>query len=300
MFQTPPYFLPFYHTVCDHELLHLKHLYPIKTTTQFIKDLDIICRRYTPVSLETFYHQACEGFKPDSKPIFHLTFDDGLSQCHDVIMPILEKKGIPATFFINPAFINNHELFFRFKASLLIEALSMNKKRDLQKSTIIKAGYHQMELFNRWAFELGVDIDEYLKTHQPYMTTAQLQTLSKKGFTIGGHSWEHPEYRLLTPAEALSQTKRSMDWVTQQFQPPIKAFSFPFTDFQLKKPFFDTLIQQGITDITFGTAGLKNDSAPMNFQRVAMENIKDGLITYRWNCFKRSMRMLLGINVISR
>jgi peptidoglycan/xylan/chitin deacetylase (PgdA/CDA1 family) len=300
MFRTPPYFLPFYHAVCDHEQPHLKHLYSIKTTAQFIEDLDFICHRYIPVTLDTFYQQAREGFNTNSKPIFHLTFDDGLSQCHDVIMPILEKKGIPATFFINPAFIDNQELFFRFKASLLIDGLRTTKKRVPTKSTILKAGYHQQELLHQWALELGVDFEMYLKTHQPYLTKTQLQTLLEKGFTIGGHSWDHPEYRFINHDSALQQTQKSMSWIEEYFHPPVKAFSFPFTDFQLKKTFFDTLSQQGVADITFGTAGMKSDSAPMNFQRVAMEAFSKGLTAYRWHFFKRNLRMLFGTNEIDR
>ena len=300
MFRTPPYLLPFYHTVCDHELLHLKHLYPIKTTTQFTEDLDFICRRFTPVSLETFHQQACDGFKTISKPIFHLTFDDGLSQCHDVVAPILEKKGIPATFFINPAFIDNQALFFRFKSSLLIEAAHANKKRIPSKSTLLKAGYHQQDLLNHWALELGVDFEMYLKTHQPYLTKTQLQTLIKKGFTIGGHSWDHPEYRFVTTEDALLQTEKCMTWVTQQFQPKIKAFSFPFTDYQLKEPFFNAIQEKRIANITFGTAGIKNDSASMNYQRMAMEGFSKGLTAYRWYFLKRSLRMLFGTNKIDR
>ena len=46
--------------------------------------------------------------------------DDGLSGCHRYIAPLLRKKGIPASFFLNNRFIDNKSLFYRYKASLLV------------------------------------------------------------------------------------------------------------------------------------------------------------------------------------
>jgi hypothetical protein len=63
--------------------------------------------------------------KPEiiKKPLLHLSFDDGLSACYDTIAPILLRKGVPATFFLNPAFIDNKALMFRYKISLCLNAL---------------------------------------------------------------------------------------------------------------------------------------------------------------------------------
>ena len=47
-----------------------------------------------------------------------LTFDDGLSECYQVVAPILKEKGIPATFFLCSAFVDNHELAYRFQEEL--------------------------------------------------------------------------------------------------------------------------------------------------------------------------------------
>jgi hypothetical protein len=36
-------------------------------------------------------------------------------------MPILRRKGVPATVFVNSDFVDNQDLFFRFKAALIID-----------------------------------------------------------------------------------------------------------------------------------------------------------------------------------
>ena len=51
--------------------------------------------------------EAVEGSGKLDRRCLHLTFDDGFRELHDVVAPILLRKGIPATFFVNSAFIDN-------------------------------------------------------------------------------------------------------------------------------------------------------------------------------------------------
>lgn len=117
--------LPFYHTVSDVDLPHIKHLYPVLNTKRFREDLDFLLRRFKPVSSEELI--SISGKKSLNSPHFFLSFDDGLSQVYHVIAPILKEKGVPATFFLNTDFIDNKGMFYRLKTSLLIEKLEKQK-----------------------------------------------------------------------------------------------------------------------------------------------------------------------------
>src|SRR2546422_5676767 len=46
--------IPYYHIVSDEEILHVKHLYQYKTTTEFKEDLDFLLKNYLPVGLPSF------------------------------------------------------------------------------------------------------------------------------------------------------------------------------------------------------------------------------------------------------
>lgn len=295
------YILPFYHAISDEELIHLKHLFPVKSTKSFIKDLDFFCSKYTPISLDDFFHLAKDGFKSLKKPVFHLSFDDGLRQCYDVILPILEAKGIPATFFVNSAFVDNKDLFFRFKESLLIEALHKKRKNlKLEKRKNLRTEFNQKAVLDNLAEQLDINFKTFLTQERPYLTIKQLKVMEKKNFSIGGHSVNHPEFRLLNTNERIWQITQSMQFVNQQFSIPVKAFSFPFTDYQLNNTFFENIKIQNIIDISFGTAGIKDDKAIMNFQRIPMENGYSGKQTYYFQILKRMLRKLLGVNSIDR
>ena len=110
---------PFYHAVSDVPLQHLAHLYPIRTRKAFERDLDFLLSHFEPVSMKEVLAHPEE--KRGGRLRMVLSFDDGLAQCHEVVLPILQKKGVPAVFFLNNDFIDNRGLFYRYKVSLLLE-----------------------------------------------------------------------------------------------------------------------------------------------------------------------------------
>ena len=129
-------FLPFYHSIRGTEALpHLQHLYPVRDEATFRQDLDYLLDHFQPIDLSQLKELVLEG-KKVSHNYMHLSFDDGLREVHDLVLPILEQKGIPATLFINPAFVDNKNLFFRFKISLIIESLRQNSWTTEQKAPI--------------------------------------------------------------------------------------------------------------------------------------------------------------------
>ncbi len=120
---------PFYHLVSDVAVPHVDQLYPIKSVDQFKKDIDFLWTHFNPIS----YCNLQEYIKRDTfpqKPSFLLSFDDGLREFHDVVAPILLEKGVPAICFLNSGFIDNRDLMFRYKASLLVNAFSANPKLE--------------------------------------------------------------------------------------------------------------------------------------------------------------------------
>ena len=83
--------LPFYHAISDKTLPHINHLYRVKTTKEFDSDLEFLLRHFTPVDYLEFKQIAATDSKPH-KPVFLISFDDGLREFHDVIAPMLVKK----------------------------------------------------------------------------------------------------------------------------------------------------------------------------------------------------------------
>lgn len=275
-------FWPFYHVASDAPLPHIRHLYRYPNLQSFERQLDGLLRYFEAVDFPTALAQA-----QPQKPIMHLSFDDGLQECARLIAPILLRKGIPATFFINSAFVDNQALMFRYKASLLIErgakywrATDWQARfadyglplQDNFKDSLLRIRWPQQALLDELAEAFEVDFEAFLKSQQPYMSLAQLQNLQAQGFQLGAHSHDHPRYAEQPLDEQRRQSQKSLQFLAQKLGVEKAPFAFPFTDDGVSLAFFRGLENQGIT--CFGGAGIKQDEAPNSIQRFPMEQKK--------------------------
>lgn len=126
------------------------------------------------------------------------------------------------------------------------------------------------------------------------MSQAQIKKLASDGFTIGAHSHSHPEFWKLTEVEQFAEVKTSMDWVVQQINPEIRAFSFPFTDSGVPLSLFKWVEREGICDVTFGTAGIKYDEVGNNFQRYPVEHAGDFINNLKAEILYFELRKWIG------
>lgn len=206
--------IAYYHIVSDSEVPHVKHLYAFRRVEQFKKDIDAFCRLFKPIGL----HDLLKSLKTRRslpRNSFLLTFDDGFSEIYNVIAPILQYKGVPATFFLTTAFLDNKDMAHHNKISLLLEhvarATSVAAQHEIWKmlveygieeasirTALLRLDYRQGAVVDRVARILNVDFASYLSTAKPYLNSEQVDALIKMGFTIGGHSVNHPLYATLS------------------------------------------------------------------------------------------------------
>lgn len=311
------FIFPFYHLVSNSTPLHIKHLYPVVSEQLFLSDLEYLLKHYNPVTINDVVDFISNDKKSD-KPRFFLSFDDGMRECYDVIYPILKKKGIQAAFFINPAFVDNKELFFKHKISMIIEKLQNTKDRsdftkvgevlnisnadnDFLARSIKQLEYKNLEQINKIGDICKIDFPQYLKEQQPFMTLQQIKELKREGFTIGSHSYDHPEFRKIDDQQMKLQISQSLEYLFSTINPEIKIFAFPFTDFEIPASFFNYLHNEAGFDITFGTAGIKRDREMKHIQRIPMEDgTKNGKRIIRSEYAYFWVKSLFGKNTITR
>jgi hypothetical protein len=308
--------LPYHHLVSDKELLHIKHLYSYKNTNQFKSDIDYLLKYFKPATVDELVDRVNKK-KTLPPGTFLLTFDDGFKEVYEVIAPILSSRKIPAIFFINPAFIDNKELFYRCKISLLIEELS--KRSDaleiasefmeqpfgdfLQlKTQLKKITQLNKSILDSIAESINYSFSDYLENEKPFMTTEQVEELSKNGFVIGSHSWDHPYYEYLSAEEQINQTIQSMKFVKDKALVKYSCFSFPHTDAVVTQDFFDRMNSEPVKpDILFGIQNQKKEEMNKVLHRfnaerpeVTMRSQVNGILLYSL------MQKALGRNTIHR
>ena len=279
------YCLPVYHCVSDENLPHIRQVIQYKNIRQFEEDIDCLSKHFQWVNWQEFKDFTSGNFKPQKK-IALLTFDDGLREFYDIVAPILERKGIYACNFINPAFIDNHDIMFRCKASLLIEELEKQKnihpeiynilsldshiEVKILRSEILKITYQERDILDLLAEKLEFDFKSYLKEYRPYLTTEELENLTNRGFGISSHSWDHPKFGTLSLEQQMESIHKTFVYLKEN-NFLYDSFAFPFTDFGVKNSFFEELFKNKEIYCSFGAAGVKLDSVERNFHRIPME-----------------------------
>ena len=307
------HFIPVYHTVSDEHLPHLKHIIHYKNIKDFEKDLDFTLKHFQFVNWDEFKDLQTGNFKPKKK-IALLTFDDGLREFYDVVAPILERKGIYAINFINPKFIDNKELMFRCKASLVVDVLNnirnLNPEiykisetglssKEVLKQKIKEISYKNRMILDQIAELLEIDFQEFLQHQKPYMALEQLKKISQKGFGISNHGFDHPLYKDLTLHQQVENTDQARHYIKQN-NFIHESFAFPFTDFGVKQEFFDEVFKNQNLFCSFGCAGIKYDSFSKNFQRIPMENGKVAEQTLKEETAYFNLKKLFNKNTIRR
>jgi len=312
--------LPFYHAVSDESLPHIKHLYSIRSVKKFSEDLDFFLRYYKPVSMSELM-QFLKGKGKLNQPVMALSFDDGLKEVYEIVAPVLWKKGIPAAIFVNTAFIDNRDLFYKYKASLITDRLdnishpenlyeiinsrmgtTIRHKPEMIRK-LLNISYENQNILNSIAELLEINFETFLKIRKPYLTTDQVQELLKQGFEVGTHSMDHPMYSSLSLDEQLRQTIVSMKWITDTFNPGYRFFSFPFIDDGVTAEFFDAIFNNDnkLIDLSFGSAGLKKENYPFHLQRIPMEKSRLGARYFvRGEYVYYIIKSFLGKNLVVR
>ncbi len=278
---------PFYHTVADKALPHVSHLYRVRSTAEFEKDLNSLLKWFEPMSMTEYLE---ESGKKRKKRGMVLSFDDGLIECFQIIAPLLKKKGIPAIFFLNNKFIDNHGLFYRYKASLIIHQVRDDCRVMERVSAFLKIpqkhveesirmiGPHQSSLLESLAIEAGIDYAAYLRDQPVYMNSEEVKELLVWGFDIGGHSMDHLIFSSMEAAEMVEQVRMSIDDLMFRFKVDSRYFSFPFTSDGVPRKVINRILDEGLATALFGTAGIKKTGRPDYIQRIPMEVFSDSAL----------------------
>ncbi|MEK6797528.1 MAG: polysaccharide deacetylase family protein [Planctomycetota bacterium] len=92
------------------------------TTSQFSAQLDQLCSTLEPIDWPTFF-AGMNGAADLPERSFLLTFDDGLADHAETVLPILEGRGLRGVFFVSGAVLTEHRMLPAHAIHLLLSAL---------------------------------------------------------------------------------------------------------------------------------------------------------------------------------
>ena len=178
-----------------------------------------------------------------------ISTDDGFKENYFEMAPLLADHQLTSTLYLTNSLIDNQDLMWRNKLAYLINKTSPQK---LLQVMVELAQTHQLpipksvgELMNwskanftcankdefstiLWNRTQEIDLDDYLNTNKPYLSTSQISELISAGYEIGAHSLTHPFFDKLTIKEAEKELMGSIEGLEQKFNVAVPCFSYPF------------------------------------------------------------------------
>ena len=236
----------------------------------FRRQLDALSRNLEPIDWPGYYAwTAGRATLPDR--CFLLTFDDGLIDHAENVLPILEERGLRGVFFVPTCVLTTQAMLPAHQIHLLLSVLDGPElERELRRiltgrgeapwcerldaKACIAAPAEKMYHYETPALarlkywltmELPLDLcgaalNELFELHigsvarwsrHWYLTWNDLARMQSLGHTIGGHGHAHLAYTRLSPVEVRLDIRRAGHILQEGFGPELRPLSFPYGSF---------------------------------------------------------------------
>jgi peptidoglycan/xylan/chitin deacetylase (PgdA/CDA1 family) len=200
----------------------------------FAADVEVIARVFSPLALRDAARRLREGTLPARAAC--ITFDDGYENNHARAASILERAGVPATFFISGGALDDGIMWH----DLVIEAVARGGNRlELNDLTAPAAGGHSavasvlQQLKYREMAERMEAARRFYRDNvagEPprlMMARAMVADLARRGFEVGGHTLNHPILAKLGDDEARSEIENGSRWIEEVTGKRPATFAYP-------------------------------------------------------------------------
>jgi peptidoglycan/xylan/chitin deacetylase (PgdA/CDA1 family) len=172
-----------------------------------------------------------------------LSFDDGYPDWIGGVIPLLQTRWVPATFFISTGQFLGRPMWHERLAAVLRKAggnflhTSGFRLPDLPIGTPAARVKALRALEYHFKYLPIALRDRYLEALEnqygaspsdvPVMTGAQLRTISALGFDIGSHTVDHPILSLCDREAAREEIERPKEILEDMIRVPVRAFAYP-------------------------------------------------------------------------
>ncbi len=207
---------------------------------RFTSQLSILKRWFNVLPLAEAVERAAQGDLPARTVC--ITFDDGYLDNAQIALPLLQRYGLPATFFIATGYLGdgmmwNDKIIESVRARAAgewdlswlelghREISDWQSKRDLLGELIVHLKHQSPEHRGQCADRLYRDAN--IAHERIMMTDEEVRTLSAEGMDIGGHTVSHPILTRQSDDEALHEMRSGRGTLEAIIEASVPLFAYP-------------------------------------------------------------------------
>lgn len=233
-----------YHRVLEGALFN--PLNNIVTKLNFIKQVEEIAKKYPVTTLTDIIGQS-QSMQPKARTQVVLTFDDGYSDNYDIVLPILQKKGLPAAFFLISDYINGNFPLWDWQIFNILNDNTMVRSINIEGRVIRQGAFESRTSYifrilarmKPISFAMRHKIIFALKNESSNkvdsscvrdrcMTWEEARKIFDADMEIGSHSLSHRSLTKIPLEDAVQELKKSKEIIEQNINRQCRYFSFPY------------------------------------------------------------------------
>lgn len=215
------------------------------------RQLAFVRRWFEPIGIDDLLRFAAgKGSLPPNAVL--VTFDDGYRDDHDVVLPLLVRSGVRATFFIATDYVERRRLYWWDRISIVIQRAQVGMLRlaypyaeslplespDERERAIrrvqrivkdhvgldLRRFLDGLERATDWALSAS---DEQRLADAVVMTWSHVRNLRAAGMDVQSHTATHRVLQTLAPTELDRELRTSRAILEDVLGEPIRALSYP-------------------------------------------------------------------------
>lgn len=217
---------------------------------QLDRQLAFLCAWFSPISVDDVLRYArADRTLPHNSLL--VTFDDGYRDNYEVALPILLRRGVPATFFIATHYVENRRLFWWDRIATVLKSspaarieldypkhvsLPLDQGRlpeSIRAAQRVVKDCHDVDLdhfFDALERAAGVGLDsaeEQRLVDSTVMTWQHVVALRRAGMGVQSHTRTHRVLQTLSAERLDDELRGSRESLERVLSEPVRAVAYP-------------------------------------------------------------------------
>jgi peptidoglycan/xylan/chitin deacetylase (PgdA/CDA1 family) len=289
-----------YHSVFEGPDSHQNTLDMGHSVEIFERQMEIIARSYDVVTMDDIPMFLREEKRMPRRPVA-VTFDDGYANNFEVATPVLNRYGVPATFYVTTDCIDHNQLPWIARIRRAFRTTERKSWQSPEGRVLPLADRGERETARVIACEYCAQltgirqqrliemIESTLGFEPPAPDTCrmlnwdELRRMVRDGHTVGSHTVSHPNLAHVVADELKTELVESKSRLEHELGVPVPHFAYPNP---ILTPHWTTrtvaaIRRAGYRTAVIATPGIvRREDDPLCLHRVASSRKLDA---FRWN-----------------